>query len=108
MEIQNSLTLKHFWNTCVFFFTQKQPETEEEYMEGYALVSHEWLAFKKEIDQYPISILQKNELDQLFNFAEDFFCYVNSSDHNYHSAFMQQKWHEMNTVATRIYRSTSH
>lgn len=105
MENQHSITLESFWKTSIFFFAQERPRTEEEYLEGYGLASHAWLAFKNQIDQYSLSNHQKQDLQKLFELADDYFFYVNSEEYTYHSPFLQQKWYEMNQLANHLIRT---
>lgn len=105
MATQRDITIDSFWKTSIFFFTQERPLTEQEYMEGYGLASHAWLAFRDQMDLYSFSSAQKKDFINLFNMAEDYFYYVNSEEYPYHSSFLLEKWGEIRRLANTLYRT---
>lgn len=75
---------------------------EKEYLYGYALVWHEWLALKEEFNAYQIPTFLKNDLIKLFELSENFLTEVRCTDHFYGSRFMREKWDEMRRLVKTI------
>lgn len=96
--------LRNFFDNSVGFFVKNRPYTEDEYLHGYAYASNAWIPLKEDLDSYPLSIFMKKDLNYLFELAENFFYYVNSSDYTYQSAFLNQKWEEIRHLARKIHQ----
>lgn len=60
----DDIFIHNFFRNSSHFFDSAQPVNEDAFMEGYTLVSHQWLCLREDIDSYSIRLFTKLQLNK--------------------------------------------
>lgn len=104
--------IKKFIRDYIVFFTQELPHTETEFSSYYGIITSEWFAIKKDLNQQD---LQSSEqlfrlLDDLFEKSEILYYQLIGSTHSYfslkNSQNVRSQWGEIQKTAKAVLNET--